>query len=311
MVIPLIRTAVIGVGRWGKNIVRVLSELRHEGIVDLIAICDIDYEKALEIAKQYGVPKVFSSIHELVNNVRIDAVLIATPIDTLYRISKLCLENEVHTFIEKPVAEHPDQVLELKCLAEKHGVHVQTGFIMRFNPVVEKIKEIIFKEKVLYLVFRRLSRRPEHVRKYSILLDLTVHDVDLCLHLAKCNTYRVKWAFIERKGIDDVVLALIDTDKASCLVHTDGLSLSKVRELEVIAENIFVRGNTDNLSLTIKYPDGRIVTETLVWVEPLKKELRAFIDCIDKGLCRDVPTLDDAYHVLKIIEDIKRISSIR
>ncbi|MFM7795321.1 MAG: Gfo/Idh/MocA family oxidoreductase, partial [Candidatus Nitrosotenuis sp.] len=61
------KIAQIGVGGWGKNHVRILSQL---GV--LVAVCDADDMKAKETAQKYNV-RNYSSLDKMLNSEQIDA----------------------------------------------------------------------------------------------------------------------------------------------------------------------------------------------------------------------------------------------
>ncbi len=298
----VLKAGVVGVGRWGKNHARVLYELQSEGIVEFSAVCDIDIDKAREIAQKYLVPTATANLDEFAR--RVDVAIVATPIDTLYSTAKKLLEAGIDLLIEKPVATTAKEAQELYQLAERMGVVAVPGFIMRFNPVTEKMRELAKQNRVLYAVFRRLSRRPPQARRYSLLLDLAVHDIDLCFYILNGKSGDIESITLIRSTIDDIVVAMLKLDDVRCLIHVDGLSLAKVREIELIAEDMFVRGNTDELTIQIKRSDGTYTIEKISGEEPLKKEDRMFLQRAS-GRNVEVPDLSDAVRVLEIIDKIR------
>ncbi len=305
----VLRVAVVGVGRWGRNHVRVLKELEKEGLVQLVALCDTDLSRARSVANEFSVPYVVQDLSELYS-LRIDAAVVATPIDTLTPVSLKLIEKGINVLVEKPVATCVAEIRKLIEAERKHNVVVMPGFIMRFNPVVRKAKEIVksMESEILYAVFRRLSRRPQHARKYSILLDLAVHDIDLCRYIMSTSNLELVSSSRTFLVEDEVVVAFLRSDNRYCLIHVDGLSLSKVREIELIGRNTFVRCNTDDLTITIRRFDGSYTIERLVGEEPLKLEDRSFIQAVS-GYRVDIPTLEDALAVMEVIESIARRSS--
>ncbi len=298
----VLRAGIVGAGRWGRNHARVLYELQGEGIVEFSAVCDLDIDRAKEIAKKYLVPIATASLDEFAR--RVDAAIVATPIDTLYSVAKKLLETGVDLLIEKPVATSAKEARELHQLAERMGLVAVPGFIMRFNPVTEKMRELAKQNRVLYAVFRRLSRRPPQARRYPLLLDLTVHDIDLCFYILNEKSGELESVTLVRSAIDDIVVAMLKLGEVRCLIHVDGLSLAKVREIELIAEDMFVRGNTDELTIQIKRSDGTYTIEKISGEEPLKKEDRMFLQRAS-GKNVEVPDLSDAVRVLEIIDGIR------
>ncbi len=298
----VLKAGIVGAGKWGKNHARVLYELQSEGIVEFSAVCDIDIDRAREIARKYLVPTATADLDEFIR--RVDVAIIATPIDTLYSIAKKLLEAGVDVLIEKPVATTAKEARELHQLAERMGVVAVPGFIMRFNPVAEKMRELAKQNRVLYALFRRLSRRPPQARRYPLLLDLAVHDIDLCFYILDEKSGELESTTLVRSDIDDIIVAMLKLDEVRCLIHVDGLSLAKVREIELIAEDVFVRGNTDELTIQIKRSDGTYTIEKIGGEEPLKKEDRMFLQRAS-GINVEVPDLSDAVRVLEIVDKIR------
>ena len=93
----MVRIAVIGTGGWGKNHVRVLSELGH-----LVAVCDLDASRAAAYAEKYHV-KGYADVEELLEKVRPDGVTICTPASTHFAIASKVLGEGLNTFVEKPM----------------------------------------------------------------------------------------------------------------------------------------------------------------------------------------------------------------
>jgi len=295
---------VVGVGRWGRNHVRVLKELKHEGLVSFIAIHDLDFERAISVAAEFNVDKVFKDLDEFAKHV--DAAIIATPIGTLASIAKTLIEQNIHVLIEKPVAQNACEAEELYLKARNRNVLAVPGFIMRYNPIAIKLREFVGSYKVHYIIFRRLSRRPPHARQYPILLDLAIHDVDLCRYILRGENIYVESSMIIHSTIDDIVIAVLRGTTTRCLIHVDGLSLAKIREIEIVGEDIFIRGNTDDLTINVRRSDGSYFIEKVTGEEePLKKEVRSFIERLS-GKPVEIPTLEDAIEALRILDTIRR-----
>ena len=294
------RIGIVGVGRWGSNIARVLWELEREGLVEFSVVVDLDLEKARLIASKYDVEMYSSSMDSLKNSV--DAVVVAVPIPYLARTAMKLARMGLDLFVEKPVATSTRELLELKKTAEENSVIVVPGFIMRFNPVIEYIAEKSRSLDVNVVELRRLSRRPLHARRNSILLDLAIHDVDIANYLFKDSSGKlVKWYYRRVSG-DELVKIVLEYDGVPVMIHVDGICPVKIREVDVIADNLFMRGNTDKNQVLVKTSSGEEVVE-LSGEEPLKKEIREWVKLLVYGKSSS-PTIDDAFKALRILEPI-------
>jgi len=137
----MIKVGVVGVGRWGRNHVRVLKELESNGEVKLEAVCDIREDVLEGIRKEFNIPLAKTDYMELLKHV--DVVIIATPIDVLAKVSKDALSEGKHALIEKPVATTSKDAEELLKLAMESNTIAMPGMIMRFNNTVNMLKELL------------------------------------------------------------------------------------------------------------------------------------------------------------------------
>jgi len=299
---------VVGVGRWGRNHVRVLKELEVEGLVNLKLVVDVDESRAKMIADEFKIPHYSTCVEDV--SKYCDAAIVSVPIEHLYSTSRLLIDDGIHVLVEKPVACSSSQVLDLMNLAKSKSVVVMPGFIMRFNPAIMKLRNFISSD-VLYIFFRRLSRRPLQARKYSILLDLAVHDIDLCMYMVGSLDLELLNSFVKYVDNYEICLISLRCGNYICNIHVDDISNVKIREVDVVGKDFFIRCDTDSLSILYRYSKGVVNVERVSGEEPLKMEDRVFIYLVSGKDVSDVPTLEHALQVLKIIEEISRMCSIK
>jgi len=132
----------------------------------------------------------------------------------------------------------------------------------------------------------------------------------MCLFITRRRSLKLLNCIVEELSDDELCIASIDAEGIRCLIHVDGLSLAKVREIDIIGRSFFIRGDTDSLVIYVRYGDGRWRSEKLIGEEPLKAEDRTFIRLVNGEHVDDAPTLRDALEVMKIIEDIAQKCSI-
>ncbi len=183
------RIAVVGVGRWGLNHVRVLSEIQKTALEDIvldeIIVADRDLARAKYVASLYNIANYTSDLDELVK-LHIDAAIVAVP--TLYHCDVVMkLLPHTNVLVEKPLAAKLDEAEKMGKLAEREGRLLAVGHVERFNPVVHALKEKILIEngKVVSISAQRIGPGP--AREYSLNLgvahDLLIHDVDISMYL--------------------------------------------------------------------------------------------------------------------------------
>src|SRR6266850_678705 len=168
----MVRIAVIGTGGWGKNHVRVLSELGH-----LVAVCDLDASRAAAYAEKYRV-KGYSAVDEMLEKEKPDGVTICTPASTHFAVATKTLRAGVHTFVEKPMTSTVKEAQDLIKEAERAGKILTVGFIERFNPAIAEQKKMIT-EGTLGFISQEIqvheeagTKVPKHVVQEPLMLEL-------------------------------------------------------------------------------------------------------------------------------------------
>jgi len=178
----IINIAVVGYGYWGPNLVRNFSELntaRVHTVVDL-------NPKLLELVnKRFPTTKTTTDFQEMLRDPEIDAVAIATPVNTHFSLAMAALKAGKHVWLEKPMAETSLQARSLVEEAEKRGLilHVDHTFI--YTGAVQKIKSLIDSGelgKVLYFDSIRVNLGLFQ-RDVNVISDLGVHDFSILDYL--------------------------------------------------------------------------------------------------------------------------------
>src|SRR4030065_1339094 len=169
------KVAQIGTGGWGKNHARILSQL---GV--LSAVCDLNKERSKEYAEKYSVSS-YDSVEALLDSEKFDAVFICTPTSTHSQIATQLIQKKKNVFIEKPLTYNSEEGEDLLELAKKNNVLMTCGYIERFNPAVDLVKDYVKSKKygeLVLLEFHRENRMPLHIKDVGIIYDTSVHDID-------------------------------------------------------------------------------------------------------------------------------------
>jgi len=175
-----LKVVQIGVGGWGKNHSRVLSEF---GV--LSAVCDTSSQRAKEFGKKYSV-NFHSSFESLLEHEEFDAALVCTPTFTHSDITKRLIENKKHVFVEKPMTYLSEDGQNLIDAAKRNNVILTCGYIERFNPAVASVKDFLKSQKygdLIRLEFYREHRMPQHIKDVGVIYDTSVHDIDTAMWL--------------------------------------------------------------------------------------------------------------------------------
>ena len=225
------RIAVIGTGGWGKNHVRVLSELGN-----LVAVCDLDASRAAAYAEKYRV-KGYSSVDELLEKERPDGVTICTPASTHFAVASKTLKAGVHTFVEKPMTSTVKEAEDLIKEAEKAGKILTVGFIERFNPAITELKKMITKGALgrpILFEYHRENRRGENIVDVGVVKDASVHDIDTARWLfgEEPKTVYARVGSVMGKNEDFATILLGFGDERTAFIITNWVTPSRVRQTE-------------------------------------------------------------------------------
>jgi UDP-N-acetylglucosamine 3-dehydrogenase len=137
------KIAQIGIGGWGKNHTRILSQLGVLG-----AVLDTNAERSKEYGEKYSVNH-YESLDNLINSEDFEAAFIVTPTLTHAAIATKLIEAKKHVFVEKPMTYDSSEGEKLKELAQKNKVLLTCGYIERFNPAVDIVKNYLEEKNFL------------------------------------------------------------------------------------------------------------------------------------------------------------------
>ncbi|MCS7089233.1 MAG: Gfo/Idh/MocA family oxidoreductase [Verrucomicrobiota bacterium] len=171
-----LRVGVVGTGALGRHHVRIYAELAKAGEVDLVGVYDLDTNVAATVAQQHAT-RSFPSLQKLIEGC--DALSIVTPTMTHFDIARTCLEQGRHVLVEKPMTERSDQAAALVALAQEHGCVLQVGHVERFNPVFAYLQNVARQPR--FIEVHRLSPYPARSMDIGVVLDLMIHDLDVVL----------------------------------------------------------------------------------------------------------------------------------
>jgi UDP-N-acetylglucosamine 3-dehydrogenase len=271
--------AVIGVGGWGKNHVRVLNNLGA-----LKAVCDTDVERSTKISEKYGVNHYTSLDQMLENEQHLDACFVCTPTKSHYTIASRIINLGVHTFVEKPLSFSSKECDDLVTLARNKNTILTAGYIERYNPVVQDVKRIIEGKKygeLLMLEFHRENRMPVHITDVGIVYDTSVHDIDTAMYLFGSKPI-VVFARTGKKfhAFEDFATIMLGfEDQRVAIIASNWITPKRVRRFSAVCTDGIIAG--DFISQEIRIDDMEATTiPRREFKEPLSVEIAAFLDAV-------------------------------
>lgn len=273
--------AVVGTGFWGKNHARVYKELQE---TELLAVCDIEAERARSVAAQFGA-KPYTSFRKMLQDRNIEAISVATWSTSLAKVATEAVKAGKHVLVEKPMAASVGQAEKLLEAAKKKRVHVSVGFLMRFIPGLQHIKKAVEDKTIGELVCataKRVSQWPERVGDVGVVKDTAIHDIDVMLYLFNKDpiaVYAKTGSMRQGKFEDYAQIMLTFEGEKTAFIESNWLTPYKTRILIATGSEAIM--NLDYITQELRIEDAK---ETLQprypMQEPLKLELRHFANCV-------------------------------
>lgn len=304
-----VKTAVIGTGFWGKNHARTYKELAE---TELVAICDIDAERANNLAKQLGVTP-YSSVEKMLRNEDIEAVSVCTWSTSLAKEATKAVENGKHVLVEKPMAANTKQAEKLLAASEKMGVLLTVGFLMRFIPGLREMKKAVENKSIGELVCataKRVSQWPERIGDVGVVKDTAIHDIDVMLYLFNQDPIAVyaKTGNMKHKKFEDYAQIMLTFEgRKSAFIESNWLTPYKTRILTATGSEAIMKLDYITQELTVEDATQTMQPRYPIQ-EPLKLELQHFANCILK---KEKPLVTglDGLKALRIAESAIKSSS--
>jgi UDP-N-acetylglucosamine 3-dehydrogenase len=295
------RIAVIGTGGWGKNHVRVLSELGS-----LVAVCDLDASRAAAYAEKFRV-KGYSSVDELLEKEKPDGVTICTPASTHFSVASKVLRAGVNAFVEKPMTSTVGEAQDLIKEAEKASKILTVGFIERFNPAITELKKMITQGTLgrpILFEYHRENRRGENIVDVGVVKDASVHDIDTARWLfgEEPKTVYARVGSVMGKNEDFATILLGFGGERTAFITTNWVTPSRVRQLSAVFEKAVVTLDFISQEIQVHEESGTSVPKH-TFQEPLMLELKGYTSAIAEGR-QPLVTGKDGLMVTRIAEAV-------
>ena len=135
--------------RWGilgtANIARkaLVPGIRDSESSGLYAVASRDVTRADKFGEEFDVPERYGTYEELLNDSRVEFVYIPLPNHLHKKWTIKAAEAGKHVLCEKPLGLNKKEVEEMFAVAEENDVKLMEGFMYRFHPQVQRVKEII------------------------------------------------------------------------------------------------------------------------------------------------------------------------
>ena len=289
----------IGIGGWGKNHTRILSHLEV-----LVAVCDTNAERSKEYGEKYSVNH-YKSIDDLIRFEEFDAALVVTPTSTHTEIATKLIKAKKHVFVEKPMTYNSSDGEKLKELAQKNKVILTCGYIERFNPVVDIVKDYVKEKKygeLVMLEFHRENRMPFQIKDVGIIYDTSVHDIDTANWLfdEMPSVVFARSGKINHEHEDFASIMLGYKNNKTAIIFSNWITPKKIRTFSAVCTNAVIVSDFISQEIKIERKDETEIPRN-EQKEPLLLEIQNFIGAIE-GKNDLVVKPQQAVNVTKIAE---------
>jgi predicted dehydrogenase len=320
-----VRIAVVGLGYWGPNLVRNLHELLE---AEVACVCDLREDALAGIGRRYPAVARKTRFEDVLADPAIEAVAIATPVSTHFRLAAEALAAGKHVFVEKPLAASSAEAVALIELAESAGLVLMPGHTFLYSPPVNLIRQLIVGGELGEIYFISTSRvnLGLHQPDVSVVWDLGPHDFSILRYWLDEMPTQV--SAMSRgcivPGIPDVAFINLEFPSGTVAhVELSWLAPSKLRRTAVVgSQKMIVYDDTSNEPVRIfdssvlfrdpetfgeyqlTYRTGDIVSPHVEAVEPLRLELADFCDALRGGATRPSAALGlDVVRIAEAVDD--------
>lgn len=301
--------AVVGVGRWGPNLLRCFHEDTRCRVLYAV---DGSASRLALVSEHYPAVVTTDSLAHALGDPGVDAIAIATPALTHFPICRKALSAGKHCFVEKPLTPSLEDAKELVAQAESQRLVLAVGHVFLYNPSVRTVKKYIDEGalgEISYLSMARTNLGPPDI-DVDVAWDLASHDISIANFWLGTGPTRVTargGAWVRPGQIDSVFATLEYPGGQLTHLIASWLNPRKVRDITVVGRKLMA--TIDDMSqgeplrvydkgLDASVPDefvdtyagfrasirdGDVHIPKVPSTEPLKEEVADFVRAILAG----------------------------
>jgi predicted dehydrogenase len=283
----MLRVGVIGVGYLGRLHAQKMASFPD---VAFVGVSDVDPVRGRAVAAEAGTA-FFADRKNLLP--RVDAVSVAVPTTAHYRVAMDALRAGVHVLLEKPIAATVREGRALVREAAARKRVLQVGHLERFNPAVVSAAAVLREPR--FIECHRLGPFGGRGTDVDVVLDLMIHDIDLILSFVRSPIVQVHAVGVPviSKNIDIANARITFAGGCVANVTASRVSAKKQRKIRIFQEDAYVSMDFVEHAIQIfrRTPPGEPGGQPVISGErletrkgdPLRDEIRSFLDCIRTG----------------------------
>lgn len=313
------KVALIGYGRWGKNLYRSISRVKQ--VTDVLVVDPFlkDSNNDLKII----------TFDEVLSDQEIESVIVASPATTHFEFTKNLILNNKNVFCEKPLCFSSAEASEIRELAEEHKKIVLTGHTFLFNDSINYVKNYIEENN---LSFKTISGKycsyGTNVADVDVLWDFGPHVISIMNYVLSSkpsnleiipNSYRsdgkLESCILNLKyfdGLTNVVFELswlsidkkrsIEFNNYETLLKWDDVNID--RPIEIYEKQLDETVNHSGIFEHFHTIGNKITIPSLSPTEPLLNEMNYFVDSIVSKKSKDLKSgIEFTESVIKLLEE--------
>jgi predicted dehydrogenase len=286
----MIKLALIGCGKWGKNYLKTLTSM--EGC-ELKWVCDLDPRRLEEASSAFSQIRCTENKEDILNDSTVQGVIIATTPESHYILAKEFINKGKAVLVEKPVTIRLKDSIELINLAAAQNTMLMAGYTLIYHPAVKRIKDFLrendYIDNLCYLNMSRTNAL-QQVCGVDVLYDLAVHDIYISRYLVGEDPVWViaqGGSYPESANRNVIYILLGFPDGKIASIFASFIHSEKTRKIALITSK-------EKLVFDDVQPEGKKVQlftngdySYVLSVEgdsePLEIECRHFIECISEN----------------------------
>jgi predicted dehydrogenase len=319
-----IGVGVIGYGYWGPNLVRNFVEVSG---AEVVAVADLDPRRLEQLKTRYPLINTTQDHRALLTDPRIEAVAIATPVATHFRLAQEALRAGKHVLVEKPLAASYSQGQQLMAEARANRRVLMVDHTFVYTGAVRKIKSLVDSGELGRLYYYDSTRINLGLfqNDVNVLWDLAVHDIAIMDFVLNCRPTSVSAtgiAHIPGTPVNIAYLTCFFDEGLIAHVHANWLAPTKLRrtliggdrkmivyddlepseKVKVYDKGVTVTNSTEGMyEMLVNYRTGDMWAPQLSLTEGLRNEVNHFLDCIQRDT-QPITGGDAAVRVLRVLE---------
>lgn len=297
--------AQVGVGGWGRNLLRNFSGL--DGVEVRYAV-ELSEPRRMEIARSYPRTQAVDQYERVLEDAGVEAVVIATTAETHHALAKAALLANKHVYVEKPMTLSVAHARELIALAAERRRVLMVGHLLEYHPAVIRLKKMIDDGDLgdVYYIYSQRLNLGQIRQDEDAIWSLAPHDISVICYLLNATPETVcsRGGAYVRPDVADVGFVTLTFPNGKVgNIHVSWLDPHKVRRFTVVGSKkmavfddmesldkirlydrgVDPAGATPAFAPTVSLRFGDIWIPRIDLTEPLSIECKHFIECVRTG----------------------------